>query len=79
MDIEWKTMTYKHLLMPIWLLTVIYLQKPYQVYINGVTGEVQGARPYSKAKILTAIAIAVAVIVLIAILVAVVRGGGGGT
>jgi predicted RNA-binding Zn-ribbon protein involved in translation (DUF1610 family) len=79
MDIEWKTMTYKHLLMPIWLLTVIYLQKPYQVYINGITGEVQGARPYSKAKILTAVAIAIAVIVLVAVLVTVVRGGGGGT
>lgn len=75
MDIQWKTMTYKHLLMPIWLLTVIYLQKPYQVYINGVTGEVQGARPYSKAKILTAIAIALAVIILIAVIVAASKGG----
>jgi len=76
MDIQWRTMTYKHLLMPIWLLTVIYLQKPYQVYINGVTGEVQGARPYSKAKIITAIAIVVAAIVLIAVLVSIAKGGG---
>ena len=49
-------MTYKHLLLPIWLLTVIYEQKPFQVYINGVTGEVHGARPYSKVKILAAVA-----------------------
>jgi hypothetical protein len=76
MDIEWKTMTYRHLLMPIWLLTVIHLQHPYQVYINGVTGEVQGARPYSKAKIIAAIATAIAVIVLIAVLVVVLKGGG---
>lgn len=76
MDIQWKSMTYKHLLMPIWLLTVIYLQKPYQVYINGVTGEVQGARPYSKAKILAAVAVAIAVIALIAVIVVAARGGG---
>ena len=75
-DIQWKSMTYKHLLMPIWLLTVMYLQKPYQVYINGVTGEVQGARPYSKAKILTAIAIVLAVIIAIAVAVSAARSGG---
>ena len=77
MDIQWRTMTYKHLLMPIWLLTVIYLQKPYQVYINGVTGEVHGARPYSKVKIITAVAIAVALAILIAVIVTVAKGGGG--
>ena len=75
MDITWLKMTYKHLLLPIWLLTVIYENKPFQVYINGVTGEVHGARPYSKVKIITAIVVAVLVIALIA--VAVSAGGGG--
>ena len=75
MDISWLKMTYKHLLLPIWLLTVIYENKPFQVYINGVTGEVHGARPYSKVKIITAIVIAVVVITIIA--VAVSAGGSG--
>ncbi len=75
LDINWLKMTYKHLLLPIWLLTVIYENKPFQVYINGVTGEVHGARPYSKVKIITAIVVAVLVIALIA--VAVTAGGGG--
>jgi hypothetical protein len=75
MDINWQQMTYKHLLLPMWLLTVIYMGRPFQVYINGVTGEVHGARPYSKAKIITAIALVVLVIVLI--IVAVSAGGGG--
>jgi len=66
--INWFKMTYKHLLMPIWLLTVIYQEKPFQVYINGVTGEVQGARPWSKVKILIAAAIALVIIVLLIIL-----------
>jgi DNA-directed RNA polymerase subunit M/transcription elongation factor TFIIS len=75
MDISWLKMTYKHLLLPIWLLTVIYEQKPFQVYINGVTGEVHGARPYSKVKILTAVMLVALVIVIIAIAVS--AGGGG--
>ncbi len=66
-NINWYKMTYKHLLLPIWLLTVIYQEKPFQVYINGVTGEVQGARPWSKVKII--IAAAVVLVILIALVV----------
>ncbi|HRA33845.1 MAG TPA: hypothetical protein PK748_02890 [Acidimicrobiales bacterium] len=61
------SLLYKHLLLPIWLLTVVYEGKPFQVFINGVTGEVQGQRPWSKVKI--ALAVLAAVIVLIVILV----------
>ncbi len=66
-NITWQKMTYKHLLLPIWLLTVIYQEKPFQVYINGVTGEVQGARPWSKVKII--IAAVIALIIVIALIV----------
>ncbi len=48
-----------------WLLTVIYGGSPFQVFINGVTGEVQGQRPYSKVKIALAV-IAVTVLALAA-------------
>jgi hypothetical protein len=65
---NWYKMTYKHLLLPIWLLTVIYQEKPFQVYINGVTGEVQGARPWSKVKILTAAAIALVLLILLLVI-----------
>ena len=61
-QIHWRRTEYKHLLLPIWLLTVIYLDRPFQVYINGVTGEVHGQRPYSKVKIATAIVVALVVI-----------------
>ncbi len=76
MNINWLKMTYKHVLLPIWLLTVIYQQRPFQVYINGVTGEVHGARPYSKVKI--AIAVTLAVILAILIIVAISASGGDG-
>jgi hypothetical protein len=75
LNTNWQKMTYKHVLLPIWLLTVIYQQRPFQVYINGVTGEVHGARPYSKVKI--AVAVLVAVTLVILIIIAVSAGGGG--
>src|SRR3546814_12494622 len=56
---------YKHLLLPVWLLTVVYGGRPFQVFINGVTGEVQGQRPYSKLKIALAV-IAVTILALAA-------------
>lgn len=62
-------LVYAHLLLPIWLLTVIYDGKPFQVTINGVTGEVHGQRPYSRVKIAIAAALAVAVIILVVVLV----------
>lgn len=66
-------LSYKHLLLPIWLLTVIYQQKPFQVFINGMTGEVQGQRPWSKVKIAFAV---VAALIVIGILVAVFGSSG---
>ena len=54
-------LTYKHLLLPIWLLTVLFAGSVYQVFINGVTGEVQGQRPYSKLKIVLAVLAAIVV------------------
>lgn len=62
------TLTYKHLLLPIWLLTVIYDGKPFQVFMNGITGEIRGARPWSKVKIIALVSAIVAVIVLILII-----------
>lgn len=55
MGVHYEGLTYKHLLLPVWLLTVIYGGSPFQVFINGVTGEVQGQRPYSKVKIALAV------------------------
>jgi DNA-directed RNA polymerase subunit RPC12/RpoP len=69
MHTTWQRMTYKHLLLPIWLLTVVYGGKPFQVYINGITGEVQGARPYSKPKIIAAVVAALVVVAIVAVLV----------
>ena len=62
-DTRFNTLTYKHLLLPIWLLTVIFQGRPFQVFMNGVTAEVHGQRPYSAVKI----AAAVIVVILLAV------------
>ncbi len=56
-----RTLTFRHLLLPIWLLTVIYAGQPFQVFINGMTGEVQGQRPWSMVKIIAAVVAALIV------------------
>ena len=61
----WSGLTFKHLLLPIWLLTVNFEGSTYQVMINGATGEVVGERPYSKVKIIATVAAVIAVIVLL--------------
>jgi len=42
---------FRHLLLPVWLGAYRFRNKPYQVVVNARTGEVQGERPYSGAKI----------------------------
>jgi DNA-directed RNA polymerase subunit RPC12/RpoP len=50
--------TFKHLLLPVWLAVYSYQAQPFRILINARTGEVNGTRPYSWAKI-SALVIAV--------------------
>ena len=43
--------TFKHLLLPVWISAYRFQTKVYQVLVNARTGEVQGERPYSPWKI----------------------------
>lgn len=61
-DTEFGALTYKHLLLPVWLLVYRFHGKPYQVAVNAVTGEVQGARPWSVWKITSAVLLAAGLI-----------------
>jgi hypothetical protein len=47
----WAGLTYKHLLLPVWLLAYRYQGKSYRVAVNACTGEVHGERPWSPWKI----------------------------
>lgn len=62
---------FKHILVPVWLLTYTYSGKPYQVVINGVTGRLAGGRPWDWNKIL--LLVLLGLIFLFAYLLVVVR------
>jgi hypothetical protein len=42
---------FKHILMPVWLMTYMYGKTSYQVVVNGITGQMAGGRPWSWIKI----------------------------
>ena len=52
---HYSDVTFKHLLLPVWLMAYRYKEKSYRVIINAVTGEVSGERPYSLFKIMAAV------------------------
>ncbi|MCP4173380.1 MAG: hypothetical protein GY758_21700 [Fuerstiella sp.] len=65
---RYEAITYKHLLLPVWLLAYKYSDKTYQVFVNAATGEVQGERPYSLWKILFTVILGLSVAGVIAAL-----------
>jgi hypothetical protein len=52
---HYSAQTFKHILVPLWLLTYDYGRSHFQVVINGYTGEIAGRYPKSWVKILLAI------------------------
>lgn len=62
---QFSHVTFKHVLLPIWIAAYRYGGKPYQFLVNGQTGEVVGKAPWSTAKI--ALAILAAVLLVTAI------------
>ena len=59
---------FRHLLLPVWIGAYRFQDKVYQVAVNARTGEVQGERPYSKAKIALLVAAVLLVILVIVLL-----------
>lgn len=66
LDTRYEDLTFKHVLLPLWISTYRYRGKPYRFVVNARTGAVQGERPWSAAKIALAV---LAVILLIVMLV----------
>jgi hypothetical protein len=54
-DSDYSGQTFKHILVPIWLLTYNYGARNFQVVINGYTGAISGTYPKSWTKILLAV------------------------
>src|SRR5262249_11997487 len=48
---QYVGVTFKHLLLPVWVAVYRYRDKVFRILVNARTGEVQGERPYSWVKI----------------------------
>jgi len=69
-DTDIRDVTFKHVLLPVWLAAYKYRGKSYRFVVNGQSGRVKGERPYSKIKIAFAVMAAILVIAFIALLAA---------
>ncbi|WP_188671985.1 TFIIB-type zinc finger domain-containing protein [Neptunicoccus cionae] len=56
-DTSVSDVTFKHVLLPIWMAAYKYRGNTYRFVVNGQTGTVRGERPYSKIKIAIAVII----------------------
>jgi len=66
---RYTAVTFKPLLLPVWVAAYRYHDKTYQIVVNGRTGRVAGYRPYSAWKIAGFVALLVALFALITFLV----------
>lgn len=55
LDTEVSDVTFKHILLPVWLAAYKFKGKTYRFVVNGRTGKVQGERPWSAWKITFAV------------------------
>jgi len=54
-DTDLSGLTFKHILLPVWLAAYKYRGRTFRFVVNGRTGRVQGERPYSTLKITIAV------------------------
>jgi DNA-directed RNA polymerase subunit RPC12/RpoP len=64
----YSAITFKHLLLPIYVGAYRFNEKVYQLVVNGRTGEVQGERPYSFWKIFFFVLALLALLLLLVVL-----------
>lgn len=55
LDTQVSDVTFKHVLLPVWLAAYRYRGRSYRFVVNGRTGQVQGERPWSAWKIALAV------------------------
>jgi hypothetical protein len=65
-DATYRGRTFKHVLVPVWLVHYTYGARTFQVVANGYTGAIAGEQPYSWVKIALAVIAALVVLALLA-------------
>lgn len=67
---DYREITFKHLLLPVWISAYEYRGRTYRFLINARSGEVQGERPYSAAKIMLFVLLLVAILATVLLIAA---------
>ena len=62
---DYSAQTFKHVLVPVWVLSYNYGAKTFQVVVNGYTGTIAGQHPLSWVKIALAVLAALIVILIL--------------
>ena len=71
---QYEQITFKHLLLPIWVAVYRYRDKPYRILVNARDGTVSGERPWSVWKIAMAVSGGVVALVTILVVVMLITG-----
>jgi predicted RNA-binding Zn-ribbon protein involved in translation (DUF1610 family) len=74
-DTDLRDVTFKHILLPVWLAAYRFRGRTYRFVVNARTGRVQGERPWSAWKIAVAVALGLAVAGGAGYLIALEQGG----
>ncbi len=69
-DTDVRDVTFKHILLPVWMAAYKYRGETYRFVVNGRTGRVQGERPWSAIKITIAVVLGLLVAAGVGYLVA---------
>ncbi|HET6250608.1 MAG TPA: hypothetical protein VFE47_23170 [Tepidisphaeraceae bacterium] len=64
-NVDYLNITFKHLLLPVWISAYQFQAKTYRFLVNARTGEVQGERPWSWVKIMVLVFAIIAIIAII--------------
>ena len=63
---DYSALTFKHVLLPVWLLTYNYGATSYQVIVNGMTGKIAGEYPISWLKVAFTLLVVFIIVLIIA-------------
>jgi predicted RNA-binding Zn-ribbon protein involved in translation (DUF1610 family) len=66
---QFDTITFKHILLPVWISAYRYRDKTFRFIVNARTGQVQGERPWSVIKIILTVIAVLFALLIIAIIV----------
>ena len=70
-------MTFKHVLLPLWVGTYRYQGKEFHLLVNGQTGKVGGKKPRDTVKTVMAFLIGAVLLVFLALVISWLLGQGG--